>query len=224
MKVELFTMVYNEQELLPGLVQHYRNIDPDIAINIYDNGSTDNTIEIATELGCVVEKIDSSDKLQEEVLTNFKNNVWKQSKADWIVICDADEWVDMDPFFLNNSVAFYICEGYDMIGGVDSEYGIRNPLYDKVCFWNRQLVDETNYAHGAHQCFPVKRGVKGNYRPKLYHMRYLSKEYVISRYNLLAKRMSEHNKKHGFGKQYLATEQEISEFMDYLDSIKLKVK
>jgi len=49
---------------------------------------------------------------------------------------------------------------------------------------------------------------------KLLHYKFLGKDYVLWRYEMMAKRLSEYNKKHGFGGHYTRPP------MKYMDEMK----
>lgn len=225
MRVDLFTMAYNEEKLLPHFVKHYKDRIANVNIHLYDNHSTDRTAELARELGCIVSTIDTEGEVRDDLLQNFKNNAWKESTAKWVIVCDVDEWVDIDQFYLElDGVSYFVCEGYDMIGGPDTKYGIRNQLYDKVCIFNRRMVDEINYAPGAHACFPIKIGEPANHRPHLYHMRYPSKQELVDRYKELDARLSQINKEKGWCYQYSEPIEKIEKHYDELDAKKTLVR
>lgn len=208
--IELFCAAYNEEWMLPRMVDFYRFQDPSIIIHVYDNGSTDRTREIAEEKGCFVHHWDTGDEIRDDLLVHFKNTVWKGSKADKVIVCDVDEWVEI-PYaakMKNSAVSgnnwYYTCEGYNMVSG---NRGTRYPLEDKVCIFNPK-IQSINYSYGAHTA--RVDGDESPIRPRLFHMKYaMPIEMVIERYKQNAKRLSQFNKDNGLGFHYTFDEDTI---------------
>lgn len=202
--IELFTMVHNEAFILPRMVAFYRSRIPDIIINVYDNHSTDDTIEIARSLGCNVYDISSEGLVNDQVLIDFKNNIWNESKADWVIIVDADEWVDFKP--MRSEADWFKCEGYNM---VSPDLGMRYHMEDKVCVF-KPSIKHVRYNIGAHTANPD--GTPGDWNPRLYHMKYaFGPDLVIEKYRDNASRMSPVNELHGWSFHYKFPEDKIRE-------------
>jgi glycosyltransferase involved in cell wall biosynthesis len=225
MQVDLYTMAYNEEALIEHMIKHYQQRFPSININVYDNESTDNTALIAKELGCKVESIQTCQEVRDDILREFKNNIWKTSTADWIIVCDVDEWVDIDEHTIEkySKYGYFKSEGWDMIGPVTTKYGVRDVMYDKICVF-RGDTKEINYEPGAHVAFIKTLSLQAPINPKLYHYRYLSKKDLIKRYSDLAARVSDVNKKNGWTSQYQMSKKLLEDLYDSLDSKKIKIR
>lgn len=89
--IHIFTIAYNEALMLPHFIAHYRAMFPDCAITVYDNMSSDATVDIALSENCEVVPYDTGGKLSDAKYLEIKNHCWKQAKSDWVLVCDADE-------------------------------------------------------------------------------------------------------------------------------------
>lgn len=66
LKFELFTQAFNEEYLLPYMVDFYKSkIGDNIIFNLFDNGSTDKTVEIAKNLGFKIHKVVTNGELRD---------------------------------------------------------------------------------------------------------------------------------------------------------------
>jgi hypothetical protein len=88
MKVEAYLCCWNEKTIMPLVVKHYKRFCD--TIYILDNHSTDGSQELAKELGCVVIPFGTKFFDDEENRT-IKNNCWKGSNADFVLVADFDE-------------------------------------------------------------------------------------------------------------------------------------
>lgn len=215
--VELFTTAYNEEYLLPGMINFYKERIPGIIINIYDNESTDRTAEIALDMGCRVKPWYTGGQVRDDLLLDFKNNIWKGTNAPLVIVCDVDEWVD---FRINpqgsldarHKDSYFRSEGYNM---VSEKMGVRYTMEDKVCVFPPN-IKEVNYGPGAHTARPF--GYESSYHPKLYHMKYtMPIDMVVERYRVNAERLSKYNKDNGLGFHYTFDEATIrKEYAEHL--------
>jgi glycosyltransferase involved in cell wall biosynthesis len=80
--------------------------------------STDNSVNIINEYGANVIQFDTNGKFQESVLIHIRNNCWKNSDADWVIVCDADELIyheDIINYLSNTNATHITTEGYEMM-------------------------------------------------------------------------------------------------------------
>jgi glycosyltransferase involved in cell wall biosynthesis len=78
-------LVKNESELMTNSLQCLKNFSDEIIV--VDNGSTDNSVEIAKANDC---KIIYSPNT---ILDNGRNKYLEEAKSDWIFVLDADEFI-----------------------------------------------------------------------------------------------------------------------------------
>lgn len=230
MRITLYTFLYNEEEILPYFLKHYSTMVDKIVV--YDNKSTDNSIQILKDWkDCEIElrEYDTNDQLDELSLLDLKNNCWKDDKSDYIIVCDVDELLyhtNFKEFIKKNSMVDYFTpSGYHMIGDEIPtdytkqiydiiQYGTEDVNYGKNILFKRSNVLETYYAPGAHLSSFKGTGRLINCTTdqlKLLHYKWLSPDYVIKKYLHYQERRSEHSKEMGWGIHYELTPDQIVE-------------
>lgn len=184
-QINVFLLCYNESALLPHTIKHYKKYMPSCFITIFDNESTDNSVEIAKSFGCQVVSWNSNNILDDYKQAQIKNNCWKHINHGWIVMADMDEFLCVTENDLKDAkkegITMLRISGIDMIGessSIDLEIDLQkitkyidNDLESKnLCFY-RPDIEEMNYSCGAHHCNPV-----GNveYSSAVYHNKHMS--------------------------------------------------
>jgi glycosyltransferase involved in cell wall biosynthesis len=238
MNIELYTITYNEEKILPFFLDHYSNFC-DI-INVYDNMSTDKTLEILNNFDrCKINIIpyDTNSKLDDSVYLDIKNNCWKNSSADYTIIVDADEFLyhpNIIDFLKNTDEYLYRPLGYDMWSEKfpqkdilnEINMGIRSINYDKICIFNPNEIKQINYSLGCHQANPILNyggGVDITIYDdlKLLHYKNISFDYRYNKHQEYLKRLSKFNIDTGSGIHYTFSEkQQYEEFENISKKIK----
>ena len=168
MKVSIFFPCFNESRILRQTIAHYRMCFSNPSFTIFDNYSTDNSVEIAKELGCNVIYWSSNGSMCEHKLLTIRNTCWKKEKG-WVIVCDADEWLHITEESLQeeekNGATLLRIKGYDMVGESNSEtlddidlHSITKcvefaKMNKNICFDTRH-IDKMNFAFGSHSCIP----------------------------------------------------------------------
>jgi glycosyltransferase involved in cell wall biosynthesis len=177
MKVEIFTVIKDAEYILPLYLEHYTTNFPGCKINIYDNGSTDSSIELCKAAGCnIIPFPDFVPLYQEHYLTDHKNNDWKGSDADWVIVCDVDEILQINHEDLAklNDIDIVQFLGYNMIDVNDVKipelmtHGIAAGMYCKACLF-RPTIEDINYTPGSHGFNPDPKYKVSKMRHRMFH-------------------------------------------------------
>ena len=208
MKIDVFAVCYNEERLLPYFFRHYKQFANEITI--YDNYSTDKSRDIAEKEGANVILWDTGGEYREDLMFSLKSTCWKDSKADWAIVIDIDEFVYhenllqvlgsiqgtviMPRTFNMYSDGFPMTTGqiYDeVVMGVDGQ--------GKMNLFKLEEIKEINYDAGCHNAKPEGNFILNvNSEILTLHFRFLSPEYVIwKNYNTFL-RQSEVDRKNGW--------------------------
>jgi hypothetical protein len=231
MDVNIFLLCYNESALLPHTVSHYKKYLPNCKITIYDNESSDNSVEIARNLGCDVYSYNSNNIINDVIYIKLKNSIWKTCDSGWIIVADMDEFLcvtenDLTKEMESGTTILQI-NGYNMIGESETidltdidlqkinKYILHPPENKNLCFLREAIVD-MNYDIGAHTCNPTGNVV---YSSNVYinkHMSILGLNFLI---NKLTKRYerSEKMRSRGWCDHYINDIDKIKEI--YTNSI-----
>ena len=208
MKIETFTICYNEAKMLPYFLRHYTQYG---SVTVFDNESTDDSVNVAKSWGANVFSFNSDKKYREDILTHLRNACWKESKADWIIIVDVDEFIYHRnlPLTLSRSYGTVIMPRmFEMIsdefpttdGQIYEEVNMGVELRGKMCIFKPKDIINMNYEPGNHFARP-----EGNFQIDVkteivsLHYKFLSLEYVIKRYDELYSRQSNENETNNWG-------------------------
>lgn len=211
--VTVYAVCFNENFILPYFISHYRRMFPNCRIVIYDNYSTDASIEIAKSHNCEVIRYDTGGKLSDAKYLDIKNNCWKDATTDWVLIADCDEFCDITEKQLArehiNGVSIIKFEGYNMVNLADNmdfksiTHGERAVSYDKAYLFNRRHIREINYGPGCHHAIPHGYVDYGKKVFTCRHYKYINVEYMIKRHEAYGKRLSDENLAKQWGTHYL---------------------
>ena len=177
MKVEIYTTVGNVEYIVPFFLKHYKRCFPGAIINVAAANSTDNSIKLCQEAGCNISYLHGFIPIKtEKILTNFKNNCWKNSEADWIIVCDIDELCQITEKDLAELQEYDVIrfQGYNMFDEdnvKDPEFmtwGAPSLPYSKACLF-RKSIKEINYQDGSHICKPSPPARVQEFKYKLLH-------------------------------------------------------
>jgi glycosyltransferase involved in cell wall biosynthesis len=212
MKIDVFSICYNEEIILPYFLKHYKKFVRNITI--YDNMSTDNSVDIMNEYGVNVIPFDTGNRFEESVLMNIRNTCWKGSDADWVIVCDADELIyheNIVDVLTNINANHIITEGYEMMsenlpttkGQIYEELKVGHfkEDYSKPCLFKPSEITDINFRPGNHTADPTGSNVisVSDSGIKLLHYKYLNREILIKKYEHYKIRQSDEMKRNGWG-------------------------
>ncbi len=227
MIIHIYSLCWNEERMLSYYFQHYNSIADHFYI--FDDASTDASLEILGKYPKV--EIDRFHKQPDSLVASaakFNDNIWKRSrnKADWVIICSMDEHL-YHPDLLNYlkqcqeaGITAIPAEGYQMVSDSFPESdkrlcdlitcGMRYKKMDKLCIFNPDAIEETNFIPGRHKAnpsgcvvFPKKQDLK------LLHYKYLGLDYLITRYAELRTGLCRIDLEKRWGHQYLLDRKKI---------------
>ena len=112
-RVAVLVPCLNEQSAIGKVVTDFRTVLPNAAIFVYDNGSTDRTIEVAQAAGAVVRKEPLRGK------GNVMRRMFADVEADIYVLVDGDDTYDAQsaPLLIEQLIA----NNLDMVNGARAE-------------------------------------------------------------------------------------------------------
>lgn len=214
MNIDVYTMVHNEEFLLPYFFRHYGRFAR--KITVFDNESNDRTADLARSLGATVIPVDTGGKHRVETLQRVMNEEYKASRgdADWVICAEGDEffWHPDLPGLLEDYKAKGITLpktiGFDMVsqsppsgtGQIWEEIknGFHNKMYSKRGVFHPSI--DINFGYGGHECYPKGSVVEsGDAQIKLLHYRFMGEDYFAKRYEIRRQRICDEDLKRGLG-------------------------
>jgi glycosyltransferase involved in cell wall biosynthesis len=224
MKTDVHLLCFNEAEILPYTLRHYRTFADRIIV--HDGFSTDRSRDIAASFGAEVADWDTGGKLNDKLAMELKNTCWLGTTADWVICADADELIyfpegaektlrEYDEF----EVSLVKPHGWEMCSDVfptgDGQLydyvkmGAKEERwYSKPILFSPKRVASVQFSPGAHQVkaryhdgklipHPVNYSYPATY---LLHCKHLGPvERIAARYDAVRKRLAPVNEKHRWG-------------------------
>ena len=218
--VDIFVPCFNEERILPYLHKWYSKRLPGASFHIFDNESSDDTVAIALDLGCKVSSFATSGQYDEGSLQDLRNSAWKASTAEYVIVCDADEFLDVDEdLLLTEKPVLVKGIGYNMFNdGAQSldqiNRGLRNTWYDKWLCFRPDSISDMQFSPGSHSARPqYRQGAmeENSVERRLYHFRAFDVEGLVFKFNQNAQRMSAINIERNWGTHYLTAEVQVRE-------------
>jgi len=211
--IETFIIAWNEADTIKLTLKHYLQFGKVILL---DNYSDDGTPEIADKMGAYVQTFGKKGVLDDKEYLKIKNNIWKTSEADYVIVCDADEILKTDLKYLKQEkkkgTTIFKTLGWNVFSNKmpknewNIDTGFYDPNFDKKIIFSPKLLN-INYTYGCHECRPEGNIKYSEYRIPLFHYRNVGGvERMIQRHKTYRKRMSDFNKRLKLGVHYLTDE------------------
>lgn len=228
MRIHAFTISWNEELRLPWFLEHYWFCE---RIFLFDNYSTDRTLDIArTDKRVQLNRFGQRGLLENNEFLRIKNQMWKGSDADWVVVCDVDEHV-WHPDLLNylgNTSATVLrpARAWGMVSREFKHYrsiyrGFDDANYRKMYMFKPSAIAEINYAHGAHVAEPT--GEVRLVEPDglvCYHYHYVGQEQTLERRHVQNARRSREDIEAGWAIHYAAPDADVIRYFDLESQLK----
>lgn len=215
MNIEAYIITWNREDIIHLTINHYKQFCS--KVTIFDNFSDDRTREIAEWMDCEVKLFGKAGVLDDGEYLKIKNNCWKGSKADWVIVCDDDE-ILYHPDIVNflsqsksNGITIFNTEGYSMFSNdlpeesfLEIKTGIKDSKYSKKIIFNPSKVTDIGYVFGCHESNPKGRLVYEGGLSLLHYHAIGGAQRMINRHAQYEERRikSYVNMKWGLGKEY----------------------
>jgi hypothetical protein len=231
--ITIHQICFNEIVILEFAFNFYKLRFPHAKFVLHDNGSTDGSVELAEKLGYEIVPFDTGNQMDDATMMNLRNNCWKEDNTDWVLVADMDELIDINETKLlwqkSLGVNIITTYGYNMVNTTNElkleniTSGFRDDtLYDKSLIFNKNFVQNIDWAVGSHTCNPNGENICfSTDRFILLHYKYLGEDYIVDRYKSFRDRLSENNKRNNWSWHYNVEEQELRSFFKHTQSREL---
>ena len=225
MKVEVFTLCWNEMDVLPWVIDYWQQYASHVTV--FDNGSTDGSDWFLGRYPWISVVPFESGGFNDTENQRIKNECWQGSDADYVVICDMDECLlarDIKVVLQRmkeQQATICLPQWYELQAEERPKYEEGRFLHEtapmcrpfqgaaKVLIFDPRSITAINYTPGAHRCKPEGR-VKwydGNDLFALHINHNLGLEYKLGRYKELDARLSAENRRKKHGIHYAFSEE-----------------
>jgi hypothetical protein len=213
--VDVFTLGYNEEKMLPHFIKHYKQFCRNITF--YNNCSTDSSVDICNVNGVKVINTNINE-LNDIKNIEIKNYCYHESDADFVIVVDTDEFV-YHPDILNllelykkQNITLPKVRGYTMASndGYPKEGLLTEKIktgkadlnYAKRCILNPKL--KVFWGAGQHKTSKIIGKLKESDQEDIciLHYKFICREEIQMKKKSYSERMSYMNKTLLLGSHY----------------------
>lgn len=233
MTIDCYFLNWNESEQICLTIDHYKSFCRNVIV--YDNHSTDDSAKIAQEMGCEVRTFGMPGVLDDFAYLEVKNNCWKNSDADYVIVCDCDEILfhkDLEAVLdmeRQRGTTLFRTQGYNMFSEAfpatsyfEVKTGVQDGTYSKSLIFDPKALREIAYLPGCHVARPEGMvEVSLTTLPVLHYRCIGGFIRMYERHWLYNSRLSENNKRwqmgnYGWVEDKLLIKIKCAEFDDFL--------
>jgi hypothetical protein len=229
--IHVYTVMWNEEVLLPYFLRHYGSFATRIVC--FDNMSTDRSAQIV-DSHPLTERVqyDTNGQIVDTMYLELKGR-YRQSRgtADWVMCVDIDEFIYHPQLaalladYTRRGITYPKVQGFEMIAEQPPSGG--SQIYEEIRDgreneWSSKRVVfdpalEVVFEAGCHRATVSGNVVESeNADIRLLHYPFLGRDFFIERSRQRRARLSEENKKFGWGDY----EHPDSYFADVYDEVK----
>ena len=229
-KIDVYVLCKNEIKLAPFFIDYWNSLGDDVNVYVYDGMSSDGTRELFSKhnnIHIIDFEPDALDDRQHAIL---KNNCWKNSDADFVMVCDFDETIfSYDVNTLHEELVKMKEEGYTILAPLSfnlipdefpkyesgkflheiAKYGFNDCIWEaKPILFNPKKIKEINFCYGGHCAQPIG-DVKWYISDKLFliHAKFLGFDYYVER--IKNRVVSNWNLRHGIDGETKKTDERL---------------
>ncbi len=176
MTVNIFSIVWQNEFMLPHFLKHYEKFADKIFI--IDDHSTDKTAKIAKSHPKVKYSVYGFAGWDEDEVNDTFYSFYKNNPSDWAIVVDSDEFIHGLEILEDESSGILKTNGYMMIGKtgrLEDCKPIRMRSFDKPIVFDPHL--DIKFGDGRHSANLPARDSK----LQLWHYKYPSREYYTAR-------------------------------------------
>ena len=223
-------------DILPFVVDYWKRLQVTKAV-VYDNGSTDGSVEYLKQFDWIEVKHFDTEGMNDAIQRDIKNNCWKESigKCDFVIVCDMDEVLYSKnleselQYMKDNQYNVLGTPWYALCGDEMPKYSDNLLLHEivkkvykqdinrdykdigKFMLFDPNIITDMRFDVGCHRSFPLPelKLYKSNKIFAIHFDKGFGCEYNIKRKKIMNNRLSEVNKKNKWCFEYGFTEEEI---------------